>query len=149
MNLFQDFIKQKPNAVDGNARITALRTDQNGMPSPHQEPDMSVEDRYYKCSEYLALSNAKKLGLKRKREAHGHQPKSKTKSHNPRNPSPGHLKQLQSSIAKLTSTIMALQAEETPEPDTKRVRIDDKDKSNSNQTTGNLRNKALFRKNNE
>ena len=86
------------------------------MPSPHQEPDMSVEDRYYKCSEYLALSNAKKLGLKRKREAHGHQPKSKTKSHNPRNPSPGHLKQLQSSIAKLTSTIMALQAEESPEP---------------------------------
>ena len=41
------------------------------------QADMSIEDRYYNREEYAKLSNAKKLGLKRKREKRGGGPSKK------------------------------------------------------------------------
>ncbi len=72
VNLFQDFIKQVPSNKK-EISIAAVGTDRGGEHGSGQvKPDMSVEDRYYKRSEYAKLSMAKKLGLKRKREARGH-----------------------------------------------------------------------------
>jgi hypothetical protein len=41
-------------------------------PKDQLNPDMSVEDRYYKRKEYNALSAQQKLALKLKREKRGH-----------------------------------------------------------------------------
>jgi len=79
VNLFQDFIKQTNQAEIRDIQIAAVsqkseRTSQttNSADYSDVQPDMTVEDRYYKRSEYAKLSTAKKLGLKAKREKRGH-----------------------------------------------------------------------------
>jgi len=70
VNLFTDFIKQKDvasgNKTDREATISAVKV---GNEKSGGEADMSVEDRYYTRQEYMRLSNAKKNGLRLKREA--------------------------------------------------------------------------------
>ena len=72
VNLFQDFIQQSGQEVR-DAHVAAFRTGGGGG-NGDVEPDMSVEDRYYKKEEYAKLSAAKKLGLKAKRKKRGHKP---------------------------------------------------------------------------
>ena len=78
VNLFQDFIKQSP-SEERESNIAAMKTGYNktGGGGGDAKPDMSVEDRYYTKAEYDKLSPAKKLGLKRERDARGHKTKSK------------------------------------------------------------------------
>ena len=44
------------------------------------KPDMTVEDRYYKKSEYMKLSQAKKKGLALHRQNRGHKKSGKSSS---------------------------------------------------------------------
>ena len=84
VNLFQDFIKHS-NTEPRQANISALGRDPRGQLKNGNEksnfddiePDMSVEDRYYKKSEYNKLSAAKKKGLALKRVKRGHKPGAK------------------------------------------------------------------------
>lgn len=72
VNHYMDFIIQK-GIAGKKSTISSLRTDDGGGNDFSDsfgdvEPDMSVEDRYYPTPEYKRLSNAKKLGLKIKRD---------------------------------------------------------------------------------
>ena len=70
VGLFVDFLGLSKNKTKNHVRdvtVAAITSESGGV-----RPDMSVQDRYYKKEEYRALSKAKKLGLKRKREARGH-----------------------------------------------------------------------------
>jgi hypothetical protein len=91
VNLFKDFIVQsgmQQNVRDSEiSAITHEKSKHNngGNFNKQVTPDMSVEDRYYKRSEYMSLSAAQKLGLKRKRDGRGHKPGMKSKSNNGKN----------------------------------------------------------------
>ena len=88
VNLFQDFIEQTRSMQTKEVTIAALKstssTKGNDTKSSIQ-PDMTVEDTYYSRKDYAALSAAKKLGLKIKRENRGHISKGKDRksSENP------------------------------------------------------------------
>ena len=80
VNLYQDFIKQSSAGQVRDVNIAAVtitpKTATNAETvSFDVQPDMSVEDRYYKKKEYNNLSQAKKLGLKLLREKRGHKSK--------------------------------------------------------------------------
>ena len=80
VNLFKDFIKQTGLSGEDNAReanVSAIRSGDSGTKT-QVEADMTVEDRYYTKAEYDKLTPARKLGLKRKREARNHKPGSKS-----------------------------------------------------------------------
>ena len=69
VNLFQDFLVQSKTDLNvREANISAASTQRSGV---NDEADFSVEDRYYKKSEYDKLTNAQKLGLKLKRSKRG------------------------------------------------------------------------------
>lgn len=81
VNLFQDFIKQQHHNEPRQSNISSLGRDPRGQNNDDNDggydsikPDMSVEDRYYKKSEYEKLPLAKKKGLKLKRRRRGHKP---------------------------------------------------------------------------
>ena len=68
VNLFKTFLEQMENkAGTPNLQIAAVHQGSND-----HDADLSVEDRYYKKSEYDQLTGAQKKGLKLKREKHGH-----------------------------------------------------------------------------
>lgn len=74
VNLFQDFIAQHQANNPKDVTIATVKArGSNGNKNDSGDTDMTVEDRYYSKKEYDALSNAKKRGLKRKRELRGHQ----------------------------------------------------------------------------
>jgi len=78
VNLYQDFIKQSNAGQVRDVNIAALTitprtvSTQSDTVDGDVQPDMSVEDRYYKKKEYNNLSKAKKLALKIIREKRGH-----------------------------------------------------------------------------
>jgi hypothetical protein len=80
VNLYQDYIKQNRTSTTRDSQISAFQTTKDkfrgkgGDKDDSLKPDMSVEDRYYKKNEYNKLSDAKKLGLRKKREARGQKP---------------------------------------------------------------------------
>lgn len=73
VTLFKDFIKQDnltPNVRD--AAILAVGSTRHDSDDWNDvEPDMTVEDQYYKPAEYASLSAAKKAGLIAKRKRRG------------------------------------------------------------------------------
>ena len=76
VNLFQDFIEQKRGSanVERDVQIAAVKTKHPAKRErdlSNVAADMTVEDRYYKKSEYMALSDSQKMGLKLKREKRG------------------------------------------------------------------------------
>lgn len=88
VNLFQDFIAQSSAATTRDFQIAKVEVKRNGKGKDSQhisnneyqrvKPDMSVEDRYYKESEYKKLPVAQKKALALKRAARGdHNPKKK------------------------------------------------------------------------
>lgn len=68
VNLYQDSIAQVSYADLGRDVTIAAFSTEDGE---DVEPDMSVDDRYYKIDEYKKLSPAKKLGLQMKRKKRG------------------------------------------------------------------------------
>jgi len=75
VNLFQTSIKQSPDAMTRHANISSVQRNGQHQSSGDKsakwdsiDPDMSVELRYYKKSEYDKLPISKKKGLKIKRQ---------------------------------------------------------------------------------
>ena len=86
VNLFQDFIEQSGNHEVRDVTIAAVQGRKQGGGDEewkNVQPDMSVEDRYYKKEEYDKLSAAKKKALKIMRDKRGGSPK-KRKSNDKR-----------------------------------------------------------------
>ena len=69
VNLYKDYILQSTSSTLKQVLVSAVNS---GKKWDDVQPDMSVEDRYYKQSEYSALSNAQKKGLSLKRGKRGH-----------------------------------------------------------------------------
>ena len=68
--LFKTFLEQMENkAGTPNLQVAAVHQGSND-----HDADLSVEDRYYKKSEYDQLTGAQKKGLKLKREKCSHKP---------------------------------------------------------------------------
>jgi hypothetical protein len=137
VNLYQDYIRQMAaQAPDREVTIAAVKTGKgtgkgNGKRDhPDVEPDMSVDDRYYKKSEYNKLSHAKKLGLKLKREKRGHTSgggdnKTKSGNFNFRKLAKRDIKAIASQVAKHSNkddepTDSESDSSESPEPAQKR-----------------------------
>lgn len=120
--LFTEFLSQsKTNSLNPRV-IAALKQGGGG----EGEADMTVEDRYYNGNEYKKLSAAQKLGLKRKREARGHQPSRKKQKKGGKGGGGkgkgggggGKVTLSKSSINSLASAIAAVNATEDTEPET-------------------------------
>lgn len=89
VNLFKDAIAHSQSARGGknairDANVSGLgsqrdATDGGKKAADNVKPDMSVEDRYYKVSEYRQLTRAQKLGLQLKRKSRGGSGKDKDK----------------------------------------------------------------------
>jgi len=73
VTLFKDFIKQTNMSSNvRDAGISAVNSSKDDRTTwDNVDPDMSVEDRYYKPQEYASLSAAKKAGLLIKRKKRG------------------------------------------------------------------------------
>ena len=70
INLFKTFLEQMENkAGTPNLQVAAVHQGSND-----HDADLSVEDCYYKKSEYDQLTGAQKKGLKLKREKRSHKP---------------------------------------------------------------------------
>ena len=134
VNLIQDFIKQMATEKPRSATIAAVKTGGDGVDWENLKPDMSVEDRFYKKKEYQSLSNAKKKGLKIKRQ--------KRKGGNADNPNHKKKKTTDRQISALTARIAALETDDKEVED--KPKSDETDKNN----TDNRTNKALKRKQN-
>jgi hypothetical protein len=71
VNLYQDFLKQS-NATMREVTIAMVQMEKKKGTKDQLNPNMTVEDRYYKCKEYNALSAQQKLALKLKCAKRGH-----------------------------------------------------------------------------
>ena len=70
VNLFKTFLEQMENKAGTlNLQVAAVHQGSND-----HNADLSMEDRYYKKSEYDQLTGAQKKGLKLKQEKRGHKP---------------------------------------------------------------------------
>ena len=81
ITLFQDFINNKQTATTHTSTIASIGTKRKRDDGEEADsnPDMLVDDQYFTGKEYAKLSKAKKLGLKLKRQKHGHKPGNKSK----------------------------------------------------------------------
>lgn len=114
VNLFQDFIEQKASHEIRDVTIAAVRAEGGGHSNDdwkNVKPDMSVEDRYYKKSEYMKLSPEKKAALKIIREKRGGGKKRKSTASG-KSPAHGQLsKQVKTLVSK--ALIAALASEDS------------------------------------
>ena len=140
VTLFQDFINNKRTATTCTSTIALIGTKRKRDDGEEvdSEPDMLVDDQYYTGKEYTMLSKAKKLGLKLKRQKHGHKPGNKGKPRTTPKPTVGD--QAMTCIIKALSKLMAAggQAEEEDTND-----MDLTDHTDTDTNAPNQANKAL------
>ena len=122
VHLFETAIRQNKASNPGRyANISAIN--RHGKANPGQDkawddiqPDMSVEHRYYKQSEYKALSPAKKKGLMIKRDGERKRKRKGSPGGDPKNKRPGkdfaEVKAIQKEVKALKKQIKALKAQD-------------------------------------
>lgn len=138
VNLFNDFIAQNRALQDKGGRertVASMRTQQGGMNDEEIEADMSVEDRYYKKTEYDKLSPAKKKGLRLKRDKRNSKKKGKSGDGG------GNAINLSKRTIKALATAMKSGDDTTDQPET-----DDEDGEPASKQPRNRNNPALNRK---
>lgn len=150
VNLFQDFIVQQQGQSGTTRDVTISALGTKGGKDSSIEPDMTVEDRYYKKQEYFKLTPAQRLGLRMKRSKRGtKEPNKKRKASND-----GNGKQKRSRVDLSKRTISAIAAAIAAKNSPGKETSDDSDNSDedvdmkppaSNKTT-NRNNPALQRK---
>ena len=146
VTLFQDFINNKRTATTRTSTISSIGTKRKSddINEDDTEPDMSVDDWYYTGKEYAKLSKAKKLGLKLKRQKHGHKPGNKGNRSMPRTmPKPMNDDQAMTHIIKALSRLISEGGQEEDDTTSDAEHMDHIDAGTNN--TSNWANKALQR----
>lgn len=139
VNLIKDYIKHNGNLRSGKEEMTI-----SGMDANSEDADMSVEDRYYKKSEYSQLSAGQKLGLQIKRKRRGGDGKAKGK---PSGPSKKKIKAIEAQVEKrVISALSGMLNSEDDDNDESSADDNRDDESEKIKLTRNRINKALKEK---